>query len=172
MVQLWRCVICGDGYIGDKPPANCPFCGAKQKFIKAFGMADVSFDVKLEIEDKTNVEKALHVELLNASFYYCAASKTKEIEGQKLFQTLAKIEAEHASIWKKILKIAQMPQVTEQCSDKYHDNLENSHSRETRAIEFYRKAAKESKDRRIREIFEALVEVESDHLQLSEERLR
>ena len=28
MVKLWRCEICGDPYIGDKPPTNCPFCGA------------------------------------------------------------------------------------------------------------------------------------------------
>ena len=34
MVKLWRCEICGDPYIGESPPTNCPFCGAKQKFIK------------------------------------------------------------------------------------------------------------------------------------------
>jgi len=31
MVRLWRCEICGDPYIGDEAPANCPFCGAKKK---------------------------------------------------------------------------------------------------------------------------------------------
>jgi rubrerythrin len=43
--------------------------------------------------------------------------------------------------------------------------------RETRGIEFYKKAAEESENERVKEIFEALIEVEIDHLKLSEERL-
>jgi rubrerythrin len=50
--------------------------------------------------------------------------------------------------------------------------LKNSHERETRAIDFYRKAAAEADSSRIKQIFEALVEVETDHLHLSEERLK
>ena len=34
MVELWRCEICGDPYVGEAPPQNCPFCGAHQNFIK------------------------------------------------------------------------------------------------------------------------------------------
>jgi rubrerythrin len=50
--------------------------------------------------------------------------------------------------------------------------LEDSHARETRAIEFYKKAAEESENERVKEIFKAFVEVETDHLHLSEERLK
>ena len=52
------------------------------------------------------------------------------------------------------------------------DNLEESHARETRAIEFYRQAAAESANERIKQLFTAFVEVETDHLKLSEERLK
>ena len=51
-MALWRCEICGDPYVGDKAPANCPFCGAKKKFIKEAKLAEVNFDVELNEKDK------------------------------------------------------------------------------------------------------------------------
>ena len=172
MVKLWRCRICGDPYIGDNPPANCPFCGAHQSYIKEAKGAKVSFDATLSERDRTSVEHALEVEVSNSAFYFCAADKTDDEEGKLLFKALAKIEAEHATVWKKILKLASVPAGSESCYAENVKNLQESHERETRAIEFYRKAALESENERVREIFEALVEVETDHLSLSEERLR
>ncbi|MFH0874894.1 MAG: ferritin family protein [archaeon] len=172
MVILWRCEICGDPYVGERPPANCPFCGAKAKYIKEAKKASVTFDVKLNPKDKANVEHALQVEISNAAFYFCASKKTDDEEGKLLFKALAKVEAEHAAIWKKILKLDKIPEGNEQCFDVNKENLEESHRRETRAIEFYRNAALESQNERIKQIFNALVEVETDHLSLSEQRLK
>lgn len=172
MVKLWRCEICGDPYIGDEAPANCPFCGAKKRYIKEFKDAKVTFDVELNEKDKANAEHALQVEVSNASFYFCASGKVKETEGQNLFKALGKVEAEHAAIWKKILKLGSVPEGKDPCSENYVEDLKDSHARETRAIEFYKKAAAESANKRIKRIFEALVEVETDHLQLSGDRLK
>lgn len=172
MVKLFRCEICGDPYIGEEPPTNCPFCGAHEKHVKEFKDAKVEFDVALNDEDKANAEKALKVEVSNTAFYFCAAKKVKELEGQKLFKALGKVEAEHASIWKKILRLEAIPEGDETCSEDYQADLRESHDRETLAIEFYKKAAKKSKHPRIKQIFEALVEVETDHLKLSEERMK
>jgi rubrerythrin len=108
----------------------------------------------------------------NAAFYFCAAKKVKELEGQKLFKALGKVEAEHASVWKKILKLDSIPEGDDPCSDDYQEDLKDSHARETRAIEFYKKAAAESENARVKEIFEAFVAVEIDHLKLSEERIK
>jgi len=171
MVKLWRCLICGDPYIGESPPDNCPFCGAHKRFIKEAKEAEANFEVELNDKDKANVEHALEVEISNAAFYFCAAEKTDDAEGKLLFKALGKVEAEHASIWKKILKLSSIPKGDEPCHASNKENLEESHARETRAIEFYRKAAAESENERVKEIFEALVEVETDHLHLSEERL-
>ena len=171
MVRLWRCEICGDPYVGDKAPANCPFCGAKKKYIKEFKDAEVNFDVELNETDKANSEHALEVEISNAAFYFCAAEKTDDEEGKKLFKALGKVEAEHASVWKKILKLDEIPKGDDGCSDDYKTDLEDSHARETKAIEFYKKAAAESENPRVKEIFVAFVVVETDHLKLSEERL-
>jgi len=46
MVKLWRCVICGDCYVGTNPPTNCPFCGA-QELIQEAKEAVVNFEIPL-----------------------------------------------------------------------------------------------------------------------------
>jgi len=171
MTKLWRCIICGDPYVGDNPPSNCPFCGAHLSYIKEAKTAKVNFDIALSDKDKANAEYALKVEVSNSSFYFCAADKTDNAEGKLLFKALAKIEAEHAVIWKKILKLPAVPAGNETCFSENPKNLQESHDREARAIAFYRKAGEEADNARVKEIFEALVEVETDHLYLSEERL-
>lgn len=172
MVKLWRCEICGDPYIGEAPPANCPFCGAHQRYIKLAKLAKADFNVELNGKDRANAEKALQVEVSNAAFYFCAAKKTDDPEGKLLFKALGKVEAEHASIWRKILKMEKAPEGHDPCHTKNRENLEDSHKRETRAIEFYSKSAAEAENQRVKQIFQALVEIETDHLKLSEERLK
>ena len=173
MVKLWRCLICGDPYIGNSPPYNCPFCGVSIEYIVEAKDAEVNFDVILNSTDKENAEKALEVEVSNAQFYFCAAVKTDDDEGKQLFKALGKVEEEHANVWKKILKLVKLeiPKVDE-CSTSNIDNLKESHTRETMAIKFYKKASEESVNKRVKEIFEAFTKVERDHLQLSEDRLK
>ena len=172
MVKLYRCIICGDAYIGANPPANCPFCGAHIEYIVEAKDAVVNFDVPLSVKDRANAEHALKVEISNSAFYVCAANQTNDPEGKILFKALGKIEAEHASIWRKILKLGSVPPGSETCHMENVENLKESHERETRAIDFYRKSAAEADHSRIRQLFEALVEIETDHLHLSEERLK
>lgn len=173
MVKLFRCRICGDPYVGIAPPGRCPFCGAFQEFIIEANEYNETFDVELNEKDKANAEKALEVEISNASFYFCAAEKTNDEEGKQLFKALGKVEAEHASIWKKILKLDKVDIPTsDDCSEENQSNLKNSHERETKAIEFYKKAAAEAENERVKQLFEALVDVEKDHLELSGERMQ
>ena len=169
------CKICGEAYIGESEPDRCPFCGAYKKyFVVAKDYDDTgAFDVELNEKDKTNAEKALEVEISNTIFYKCASKKTTVLEAQKLFKILAKVESEHASVWKKILKQDKVdfPKY-DKCASEYRPNLEESHDREDRAIKFYGQAAAEATNPRVKEIFEAFVEVETDHLHLSEIRLK
>ena len=75
--------------------------------------------------------------------------------------------------WKKILKLDKIVwEPSETCVDNYTADLEESHVREERAIKFYGEAAAEASSPRVKEIFRALLEVETDHLKLSEERLK
>ncbi len=172
MVKLFRCKICGDPHIGESAPSRCPFCGAYEENIVEIEKYNVNFDVELSDKDKAFVEKALQVEIGNAEFYACASGKVLEEEGKQLFKVLKKVEAEHASIWKKILKLDKIDiGKSEKCSENYKDNLQESHDRETKAIDFYKKAAAECDNDRVKELFEALVLVEQDHLKLSGVRL-
>jgi len=132
----------------------------------------VKFDVPLSAKDQANVEHALKVEISNAAFYMCAANQTNDPEGKILFKALGKIEAEHASIWRKILKPGSVAPGGDACHTGNVENLKESHERETRAIRFYSKSAAEADHPRLKQLFEALVEIETDHLHLSEERLK
>ncbi|UCD01083.1 MAG: hypothetical protein JSV23_09390 [Promethearchaeota archaeon] len=175
-VTVWVCKICGEAYISTtEKPHRCPFCGAYEKHLIDSKEYDDTgaWDVELNEKDKANAEKALEVEVSNNIFYKCASNKTPELDGQKLFKILAKVEAEHASVWKKILKLdkVEFPKY-DKCAPEYTPNLEESHSREDRAIKFYGQAAAEAQNSRVKEIFQAFVEVETDHLHLSEERLK
>jgi rubrerythrin len=156
-------------------PSRCPFCGAYDKYLVDSKEYDDTgdWDVELNETDKANAEKALGVEVSNALFYKCSAKKVKEIDGKKLFKILGKVESEHAAVWKKILKLKEIKwEPAETCEADYNADLKDSHAREERAIRFYGEAATAAENPRVKEIFQAFVEVEIDHLKLSEERLK
>jgi rubrerythrin len=169
MVKLFRCNICGDPYIGDSAPSRCPFCGAYEKYMVPIEKYSGNFNVELNETDKKNVEYALEVEISNTAFYFCAAEKTETENKRKLFKALGKVEKEHASIWKKILKLDKID-IPESfaCSESDGANLKESHDREARAIAFYKKAEKEAENARVKQLFRAIVEIEEDHLTFSE----
>ncbi|MFA5141884.1 MAG: ferritin family protein [Candidatus Woesearchaeota archaeon] len=171
-VNVFRCRICGEAYIGEHAPTRCPFCGSYEKLIIDNKDYKDTFDIKISKKELELVKKALDFEISNASFYQCAKDKADTEEAKGMFKILSKVEAEHASIWKKILKLEKIdiPKY-DACSDKFKGNLQESHERETHAIEFYGKAARECEHPRLRQIFGALVQVETDHLYLSEVRL-
>ena len=174
-IKVWVCKICGEAYISDGKPSRCPFCGAYKKYlVEAKDYDDTgAWDVELNEVDKANAEKAIGVEISNTLFYKCSSKKVEELDGQKLFKILSKVESEHASVWKKILKMDKIQwEPPETCEVDYKADLEDSHAREDRAIKFYTAAAKAAKSPRVKEIFEAFVEVEIDHLKLSEVRLK
>ncbi|MHA1913500.1 MAG: ferritin family protein [Promethearchaeota archaeon] len=174
-VTVYVCRICGESMILEGTPSRCPFCGAFDKYLVDSKEYDDTgdWDVELNEMDKANAEKALEVEVSNALFYKCSAKKVKEIDGKKLFKILAKVESEHAAVWKKILKLKEIKwEPAETCEIDYKADLKNSHAREERAIKFYGEAAAGAENPRVKEIFQAFVEVEIDHLKLSEERLK
>ncbi len=173
MVKVYICKICGDAYIADNPPPRCPFCGAYPQYLTELNGFKPNYDVELNEIDRKNAEHALEVEVSNTMFYKCAGAKSNTFEGQKIFKYLKKVEEEHAMVWKKILKLdtVDFPE-NNQCAVETKANLQESHKREERAINFYKKAAAEATNPRVKEIFSAFVEVETDHLDVSEKRLK
>ncbi|MFA5801690.1 MAG: ferritin family protein [Thermoleophilia bacterium] len=174
-MKFYRCQICGDLYMGKEKPSNCPFCGASDEYLTpAADWVDENLSLgKLSDISRANLEQALQLEVNNAPFYRDAMSRTSNIELQGIFKYLAKIEAEHASTIKKILKV-EPPQPQEGMEGAVDDDRENiimAHEREVAAAAFYRQAAGEAVEERIKKVFTALTMIESDHIQLEQELL-
>lgn len=169
-MKFYRCVICGDPYMGSDKPSHCPFCGAHQDYlVSAADWVDENESIgELSDISRSNLEKALQLEVNNKAFYADASSKADLIELQGIFKNLSKIEGEHASTIKKILKV-QPPEPEDEkktASDNIHENLEAAVEREKFASAFYGEAAGEASEERVKKVFTALSEIESDHIQL------
>jgi rubrerythrin len=174
-MNFYRCLICGEVYMGDAAPSNCPFCGAKAKHLVA---ADEWMDESTGLGELSGVSRenlvaALQLEANNAPFYVDAMKRTDSIELQGVFKYLAKIEREHASVIQKILKCGPLDAEPgkEIAGDDEMANLLQAHEREKHATKFYADAAKQATEPRVKQVFLALSEIESDHVKLEGSRL-
>lgn len=167
----WRCSVCNNFF--DQVPNICPVCAAdSSKFVQVTENESVSGKLELNNNDKDNAQKALDIEVSNSTFYFCAAEKSDKDEERKLFRALGKIEFEHAEIWQKILGIKELPKSSDGCAASSLTNLKEAFSREDSAIQFYAKAAESSDNPRMKMLFLALVEIENDHLDMSNKRIK
>jgi len=167
-MNLYICEICGDAYIGNDIPTDCPFCGAKNNFIKPADEAQPIVNIKSEISEtsRKNLMETLALETRANAIYTCMAGKSKEYKIQKMYKRLAKIELEHAIIVTKLLSI-QMPETnTETCSDEDMENFKKTIELEDHATNLYKKFAEESKEDHIRKFFGALMQIEQGHIDL------
>lgn len=168
-MQVYRCRICGDPYVGGAKPAHCPFCGAPEKYI--IFAKDWQEQERFTITEtsKANLQHALELEVSNSLFYRCAFEVAMDPELSAMFRALSKVEAEHASTIRKILSMAK-PSGEEdtrgRCQALDPANVNEAHDRETRAINFYTRAAEVAEEPRVKEVFTALVEIETTHIEL------
>ena len=172
MIKVYRCRICGEIYLGEERPMNCPWCGALIKHIIDIKRWDFpEFELTaIELSDvsKKHLARARELEIDNANFYNCAKKKSKNLELYSLFKRLSKVELEHAELISKTLG-EEIPAISEiQCSEVDSENIKDAHRRETRAINYYSLAASEVPEPRTKEIFNALVEIEKTHLEKTE----
>ena len=169
-VKVFRCRICGDPYIGTDAPTQCPFCGAPQKFfVEADKWNQDEINVNLSDVSRKNLEAALNLELDNAGFYECAknaSDKAGDYYSFAKFKALMKVEREHASAIAKFLKIPSHELEKQKCNIDAKENTKEGWERENRAIKAYSKFRDEAIEPRLKEFFDALVIIETDHLDL------
>lgn len=167
-MKTYICQICGDAYIGHEKPTDCPFCGAREHFIKLGSEANPIVNQKIEISELSgrNLEETLGLELRANLIYLCMASNAQSYELKAMYKCLAKVELEHAVICTKLMGIA-MPKVEDQtCSQDAVENFEKTIALEEHATSLYARFAKEATEQNIRIFFTALTQVEADHSQL------
>lgn len=165
---MYICEICGDAYIGTEKPTDCPFCGAKNNFIKLAAEAKPIVNIKSEISElsKKNLLETLALETRATAIYTCMAGKCQEYKFNKMYKRLAKVELEHAIIVTKLLGIA-MPEINQEiCADELKTNFNKTVELEDHASELYKKFTTEASEDHIRKFFGALMQVEKGHIEL------
>ena len=171
-MKVYRCKICGEVYIGEEKPKTCPFCGAHENlFVLAKEWKLLQSESLSEIS-KENLRKALDLEIDNTNFYKAVSERSKDVYVSSMFKGLSKVEREHASAICKHLKIEKPDSKVglDKAVDYDRANIEEANRREKRAVKFYTEARSQVPEEEIKEFFKALMEVESDHIILTEEK--
>lgn len=174
-MKLWRCEICGDPYLGESKPSNCPFCGAPSRYLtaqKKYGDQTGPVD-NLSKESEKNLNATLNLEINATKIYLCAAKCSANDEIKNIFKAFAKHENEHVSLVSKALGITR-PQIDLDetiCEKNDAENMQKTIFLEENAMKLYGKFLFEAKEPRVQQIFTALIDVESAHLKLSSMKL-
>jgi rubrerythrin len=173
-MKTFICEICGDAYIGEEKPKNCPFCGARENFIKEGKEAKPVVEIKEKLSEKTieNLKETLKLEMNANAIYTCMAGKAASYEINKMYKRLAKVELEHAVICTKLLGIEMPPIASEICSDSDIENFQKTIELENHASEVYTEFAKTSSETHVKKMFTALNQAETDHIELIKKYLQ
>lgn len=167
-MHTYICQICGDAYIGAEKPHDCPFCGARQAFIKLGKEYTPLLDLKelLSEMSKKNLEHSLELEITAWGIYSCMADYADTYEIEAMYKDLAKVEREHAYIIAKMLE-QERPEIRQEaCSEDDKENFKKTVELEDNAVQKYRQFAKEAKEQPVRIFFTALAQVEEGHGEL------
>ena len=149
----------------------CPFCGVSDIYLS---QEDEIITVESNLLKKNALkilDHAVKLELFNGDFYNTAAKMAKSQEVKKTFEALAKIEIFHSKIHKRLGGFKKAPNLNKVSYDKYNsDNalLELAKQKEEHAVLFYEKYKNEVDDANLFKIFEALADVEKEHIILVE----
>ncbi|MBS3908705.1 MAG: ferritin [Actinobacteria bacterium] len=173
-MEVYKCRICGDPYLGSGVPSHCPFCGAEAKYIVLAREWREPGVFELSEVSEANLEHALMLENNNSRFYRCSFEVSTDVELTAMFKALSKVEAEHASVIRKLLGLPKEGQVEDtrgRCHALESENLKEAHEREAKAIVFYAQAAEVAVEPRVKEVFTAFVEIEKTHLELNKKAM-
>ncbi|MBN1644625.1 ferritin [Candidatus Woesearchaeota archaeon] len=174
MVQVFRCKICGEAYVGNHKPTHCPFCGAPIKFLVDAKEYKEPRVPKLTAVSKKNLEFTFDLEVNAAKIYHCMRKKSKDEFIVGMMKSLSKVELEHAELVGKLIGkdiSCEIPLDKSLCTEDKEESLTKTEELETDAIAHYKKFLEQATEPRVKEIFEALISVEEDHLKLSKENL-
>lgn len=171
-MRMYRCRICGETYLGDDKPSQCPFCGAH---IEYMGMpedydATTINDVELTEVERADLETSIELETANTRFYLAMAARQDNPTLSSAYKRLAKIEAEHCSVFCKLAKVKKPADLMEPGEElgTWMADIDESLVRENRAQGLYAEFAGRTTNDRLREIWTAVSAVERDHIALDE----
>ena len=174
MVQVFRCKICGEAYVGNSKPTHCPFCGAHVKWLVDAKEYEEPKIPELTEVSKKNLEFAYDLEVNAAKIYHCMRKRSKDEFIVGMMKALSKVELEHAELIGKLLGKdpgCGIELNKDLCTEDREESLKKTAELEANAIAHYKNFLEEATEQRVKDIFEALIDVEQDHLDLTEKEL-
>jgi rubrerythrin len=169
VMKMYRCRICGETYLGSEKPSHCPFCGAHVEFmLDTTEYPEDINDVQLTEVERNDVMQAIELERSNTRFYLAMAQHHDDPRLSSAYKRLAKVEAEHASLFCKLAKVSKPADLVEpsEAAEDWCVNIEDSIAREQRASRFYAEVVGRATNERIQEVFGAVSAIEADHIEL------
>ncbi|MDF2880841.1 MAG: metal-iron-binding protein [Clostridiaceae bacterium] len=150
---------------------SCPFCGVSNKYLKVHGFNMVK---ALNSDDTASniLDKAVKLEIFNGDFYKKASILAKDQKIKSLFEQLSRIEYMHSRIHMKLGGFKITPVLKEMNYEKYNSDallMEMASKRELHAVEFYSRYINKINDVNIQYVFNALLNVEKEHIILTRE---
>jgi len=168
-VNFFRCRICGETYLGTKPPSRCPFCGVTDDFfVPTEEYVENGAPLELTETETADVLHAIDLERGNARFYRALSGHADNPKLASAFKRLASVEAEHCSVFCKVAGVRKPADLLEPAEEHgtWCDGVQESLARELRASIFYAEVAGRARNPKVVEVFIALAAVERDHIEL------
>ncbi len=170
-LRIYRCRICGEVYLGYEAPENCPFCGVKTEFLEAPEKyrEDIN-DITVTETERADLESSIEIERSNTRFYLGMAARKDNDTLRATYKRLAKVEAEHCSVFCKLAKVHKPTDLLapSETTDSWKTDIEESLKRENRATALYAEFAQRATNPRLREVWRSISEVEADHVTLDD----
>lgn len=171
-MKFLRCRICGDTYLGVDAPTRCPFCGATgDHFVGPGEFSSEENRVQLTEVERADVEHSVELERSNARYYLAVAALPGDEALSSGYKRLARIEAEHCSVFSKLLGRPKPDDLDtpSETPASWCDAIAESVRREREASAFYDEVVGRATNPRILEVFKAVADVERDHIDLDGE---
>jgi rubrerythrin/rRNA maturation protein Nop10 len=170
-LRMYRCRICGETYLGYAAPENCPFCGAHVEFMLPTEQypADVN-SFETTAAELADLEASIELERANTRFYLGMAERKDNDLLRSAYKRLARVEAEHCGLFCKLGGLPKPADLTEpgKTTESWLTDIEESLVRENRATALYRTFSESATNARLKEVWDAVSEVEADHISLDE----
>jgi rubrerythrin len=170
-MKMYRCRICGETYLGNDAPTQCPFCGAHMEFLvdTADYPENINY-IQLTESERADLDTSIELETANTRFYLAMAARPDNAKLASAYKRLANIEAEHCSLFCKLAKVDKPADLREPGEElgSWEADIDESLVRETRASALYVQFAARATAPRLREVWDAVSDVEADHISLDE----
>jgi len=165
-MRPFRCLICGETYLGRQAPDRCPFCGVEGRYV-VDAAEYVNYDGMAFCEQTQEfIHQAMKVEKSNVGFYQSCAKSAKSEVVRALFKRIGKHELEHLQLLTKHVGAEPLAIEAESCAEEDAENMKQAHDREDRAVKMYMKFAAEAPEARAKDIFGAIAGIEQEHYKL------